>query len=53
MLFLPYTSALEHMRKKIEISTEKIRVAKVKEEEARKVCCLLCTDLAYGLISNA
>ncbi|KAM7494559.1 hypothetical protein LguiB_029168 [Lonicera macranthoides] len=36
MIFLPYTSALEHMRKKIENSTEKIHVAKVKEEEARK-----------------
>ena len=30
--------ALEHMRKKIELSTEKIRVAKLKEEEAKKVC---------------
>lgn len=29
--------ALEHMRKKIEASTEKIRVAKIQEEQARKV----------------
>ncbi|OQU92021.1 hypothetical protein SORBI_3001G276200 [Sorghum bicolor] len=28
--------ALEHLRKKIEISTEKIRLAKVKEEQAKK-----------------
>ncbi|TKY45092.1 hypothetical protein E2542_SST31378 [Spatholobus suberectus] len=33
----PKKAALEHMRKKIEASTEKIRVAKVKEEQARKV----------------
>lgn len=33
----PKKAALEHMRKKIEASTEKIRVAKLKEEEARKV----------------
>lgn len=32
----PKKAALEHMRKKIEMSTEKIRVAKLKEEEARK-----------------
>ncbi|KAF4371274.1 hypothetical protein F8388_023434 [Cannabis sativa] len=32
----PKKAALEHLRKKIEISTEKIRLAKVKEEEARK-----------------
>lgn len=32
----PKKAALEHMRKKIEISTERIRVAKLKEEEARK-----------------
>jgi hypothetical protein len=31
------TSALEHLRKKIEISTEKIRLAKVKEQQAKKV----------------
>ena len=34
------------MRKKIEISTEKIRVAKLKEEDAKKVCSLL----TYGFI---
>ncbi|KAK7380218.1 hypothetical protein VNO78_32723 [Psophocarpus tetragonolobus] len=33
----PKKAALEHMRKKIEASTEKIRLAKLKEEEARKV----------------
>lgn len=33
----PKKAALEHMRKKIEESTEKIRVAKLKEEQARKV----------------
>lgn len=33
----PKKAALEHMRKKIELSTESIRVAKVKEEQARKV----------------
>ncbi|XP_057508963.1 LOW QUALITY PROTEIN: uncharacterized protein LOC130791715 [Actinidia eriantha] len=32
----PKKAALELMRKKIEISTEKIRVAKLKEEEAKK-----------------
>lgn len=33
----PKKAALEHLRKKIEASTERIRVAKLKEEEARKV----------------
>ncbi|KAL2967460.1 hypothetical protein AAZX31_16G177100 [Glycine max] len=33
----PKKAALEHMRKKIEASTEKIRVAKIQEEQARKV----------------
>ncbi|KAL2324479.1 hypothetical protein Fmac_023537 [Flemingia macrophylla] len=33
----PKKAALEHLRKKIEASTEKIRVAKLKEEQARKV----------------
>ena len=32
----PKKSALEHLRKKIEQSTEKIRAAKLKEEQARK-----------------
>lgn len=32
----PKKAALEHMRKKIEISTEKIRLGKLKEEQARK-----------------
>ncbi|CAI9273995.1 unnamed protein product [Lactuca saligna] len=32
----PKKAALEHMRKKIEMSTEKIRLAKLKEEEAKK-----------------
>ncbi|XP_024981039.1 uncharacterized protein LOC112517893 [Cynara cardunculus var. scolymus] len=32
----PKKAALEHMRKKIELSTEKVRVAKLKEEEAKK-----------------
>jgi hypothetical protein len=32
-----YSPALEHLRKKIEMSTEKIRLAKVKEEQAKKV----------------
>lgn len=32
----PKKAALEHLRKKIEISTERIRIAKMKEEEARK-----------------
>jgi hypothetical protein len=36
-----YSSALEHLRKKIEMSTEKIRLAKVKEEQAKKVGHLL------------
>ncbi|XP_048229104.1 uncharacterized protein LOC8258324, partial [Ricinus communis] len=34
----PKKAALEHMRKKIEMSTERIRIARQKEEEARKVC---------------
>lgn len=33
----PKKAALEHMRKKIELSTERVRVAKLKEEEAKKV----------------
>ncbi|CAJ1977119.1 unnamed protein product [Sphenostylis stenocarpa] len=33
----PKKAALEHLRKKIEISTERIRGAKLKEEQARKV----------------
>eukprot|EP01018_Ginkgo_biloba_P018882 Gb_18906 [translate_table: standard] len=33
----PKKAALEHLRKKIEVSTEKIRVAKQKEDQARKV----------------
>ncbi|KHG06817.1 Actin cytoskeleton-regulatory complex PAN1 [Gossypium arboreum] len=33
----PKKAALEHMRKKIEMSTERIRIAKQKEEQARKV----------------
>ncbi|KAL2334573.1 hypothetical protein Fmac_015786 [Flemingia macrophylla] len=33
----PKKAALEHLRKKIEASTEKIRVAKLKEEQARMV----------------
>ncbi|CAN4085233.1 unnamed protein product [Withania somnifera] len=33
----PKKAAFEHMRKKIEMSTEKIHVAKLKEEQARKV----------------
>ncbi|KAF6160388.1 hypothetical protein GIB67_019157, partial [Kingdonia uniflora] len=32
----PKKAALEHIRKKIEMSTEKIRLAKLKEEQARK-----------------
>ncbi|KAL4575896.1 hypothetical protein LXL04_011983 [Taraxacum kok-saghyz] len=32
----PKKAALEHMRKKIEMSTERIRLAKIKEEEAKK-----------------
>ncbi|XP_071707476.1 uncharacterized protein [Rutidosis leptorrhynchoides] len=32
----PKKAALEHMRKKIELSTERIRFAKLKEEEAKK-----------------
>ncbi|WOL16752.1 hypothetical protein Cni_G25540 [Canna indica] len=32
----PKKAALEHMRKKIELSTERIRVAKLKEEQAKK-----------------
>ncbi|KAH6809624.1 junctophilin-like protein [Perilla frutescens var. frutescens] len=32
----PKKAALEHLRKKIELSTESIRVAKVKEEQAKK-----------------
>lgn len=43
--FFSFTSwhlvALEHMRKKIEMSTEKIRLAKLKEEEAKKVWVFL------------
>ncbi|MBA0689992.1 hypothetical protein Goari_007691, partial [Gossypium aridum] len=31
----PKKAALEHMRKKIEMSTERIRIAKEKEEQAR------------------
>ncbi|KAL4595298.1 hypothetical protein ACB092_12G081900 [Castanea dentata] len=33
----PKKAALEHLRKKIEMSTEKIRLAKLKEEQARKL----------------
>ncbi|KAK6926314.1 RAB6-interacting golgin [Dillenia turbinata] len=33
----PKKAALEHMRKKIEMSTERIRLAKLNEEQARKV----------------
>ncbi|XP_073008927.1 uncharacterized protein [Typha latifolia] len=33
----PKKAALEHLRKKIELSTERIRLAKVKEEQAKKV----------------
>ncbi|XVF09752.1 hypothetical protein REPUB_Repub07fG0122800 [Reevesia pubescens] len=33
----PKKAALEHMRKKIEMSTERIRIAKQKEEQARKI----------------
>ncbi|GLJ36001.1 hypothetical protein SUGI_0722090 [Cryptomeria japonica] len=33
----PKKAALEHLRKKIELSTEKIKVARQKEEQARKV----------------
>ncbi|RWR89430.1 putative RAFL24-31-B07 [Cinnamomum micranthum f. kanehirae] len=33
----PKKAALEHLRKKIELSTERIRIAKVKEDQARKV----------------
>ncbi|XP_050225454.1 uncharacterized protein LOC126674946 [Mercurialis annua] len=32
----PKKAALEHMRRKIEVSTERIRVAKLNEEQARK-----------------
>lgn len=32
----PKKAALEHLRKKIEISTEKIRLAKIKQEDAHK-----------------
>lgn len=32
----PKKAALEHLRKKIEMSTERIRVAKLKEEQAKK-----------------
>ncbi|XP_057423188.1 uncharacterized protein LOC130717094 [Lotus japonicus] len=32
----PKKAALEHLRKKIEVSTEKIRLAKLNEEQARK-----------------
>ncbi|KAM3401704.1 hypothetical protein ACQJBY_006020 [Aegilops geniculata] len=32
----PKKAALEHLRKKIEMSTERIRLAKVKEDEAKK-----------------
>ncbi|KAJ7975628.1 Actin cytoskeleton-regulatory complex PAN1 [Quillaja saponaria] len=33
----PKKAALEHLRKKIEVSTERIRSAKLREEQARKV----------------
>lgn len=36
-LLLSKPKAMEHLRKKIEVATEKIHVAKLKEEEARKV----------------
>ncbi|KAK9143594.1 hypothetical protein Syun_012994 [Stephania yunnanensis] len=41
----PKKAALEHMRKKIEMSTEKIRLAKLKEEHAQKISddLLVCT----------
>jgi hypothetical protein len=32
----PKKAAMEHLRKKIEVSTERIHAAKLKEEEARK-----------------
>lgn len=34
---MEYGSALEHLRKKIEMGTERIRLAKLKEDQARKV----------------
>lgn len=48
-----YTSALEHMRKKIEMATEKICLAKLKEEQARKVCLLHQTQEYLSNISTA
>lgn len=38
-------SALEHLRKKIELSTERIRIAKVKEDQARKVRSVVLVKL--------
>lgn len=37
-----FFSAFEHLRKKIELQNEKIRTAKLKEEQAKKVRVLLC-----------
>ncbi|WMV20372.1 hypothetical protein MTR67_013757 [Solanum verrucosum] len=53
----PKKAALEHMRKKIEMSAEKIRIAKEKEEQARKatlypVLSCLIDDLEKVLSSS-
>lgn len=50
--------ALEHMRKKIEMATEKIRLAKIKEEQAKKVSyaskslCSSCTIFTFRAIHD-
>ena len=49
------SSALEHLRKKIEACTEKIHAAKLKEDEARKVLFLFvyvsqCFLLSLGIV---
>lgn len=46
--YLP--SALEHMRAKIELSTERIQIAKKKEEQARKVCHILYASVIIELV---
>lgn len=46
-------SALEHLRKKIEASTEKIKAAKLKEQQAKNVRHIFSLGLKHWLIHYA
>ncbi|WVZ15423.1 hypothetical protein V8G54_012989 [Vigna mungo] len=48
----PKKAALEHMRTKIEASTEKIRVAKLKEEQAHKACYFYAWESASKAVRD-